>query len=518
MAREIKRLPRWAERKFELLCDAYGAIPHRPDEDQNGWDYYVEFPEKAMPRYADMQQRINKAHVQVKSTKKAHYAVKVSLSNALKAAQDDLPWFLTLIVARNGEENVEVFSVHIWEAHMREFLKRIREASVLGQKLNKYYITVRFTEADRHKDLIEWMDQCINEVAGKYGEAKRNLYESLGFEGGQWKGTFSIPIGQENPFYDCLVGKEEPIKVSRFSASSTRFGLTPDVPDIEVENAIMHIKAHPVGEVEIRIRGANDTEALIEIADVYPLNMPDVPKEKKRIRFATETMEIVYTSDGRTTVSSSLDYTKKYHLPSIRNFARIVMQESDRQLDVQIWAKGQRIMAGRLTVADVTPDMTNWQGVFNLTAILMRMAGLDKARRIEVSLSELRQKSVIRALQAAVTSGEIIFKFPLGNGNPDSSEIVYFVKLGVGAYLLFGLFARPVLRTIIENGHARLICGEPEWIDAYALRNPDEHQHDIMTSDYKRAIEHRGTSATPFGIGDLGAYVPQNETGPDASG
>lgn len=133
----IKRLPRWAELAFESRCAAAGALAHSPDEDQNGWDYFVEFPPQSHPGPADTHPPAKSAHVQIKSKRKRKLTCRVSLSNALKAAQSTQPWFLVLVVVENETSQAEIYAVHLWEKFVRRALKAVRIAENTGKPLNR---------------------------------------------------------------------------------------------------------------------------------------------------------------------------------------------------------------------------------------------------------------------------------------------------------------------------------------------------------------------------------------------
>lgn len=93
----IKRLPRFAETKFAVMCAEFGALCHKSEEDENGWDYLVEFPLEVSGAPADAVRTIPHAFIQVKSTVTNRTSCRVKLSNALKAAESTQPWFVLLM-------------------------------------------------------------------------------------------------------------------------------------------------------------------------------------------------------------------------------------------------------------------------------------------------------------------------------------------------------------------------------------------------------------------------------------
>jgi hypothetical protein len=95
----ILRLPQFAEREFAKQCSIYGALCHKAGEDENGWDYLVEFRRnKTVPGPADTQPPAQSAYVQIKSLGRGRPTCSIKLSNALKAAQSRQPWFIVLVM------------------------------------------------------------------------------------------------------------------------------------------------------------------------------------------------------------------------------------------------------------------------------------------------------------------------------------------------------------------------------------------------------------------------------------
>jgi hypothetical protein len=81
--RTIQRLARYAETRFANLCAHSGALCHESQEDENGWDYLVEFPDDAATGPADTHQPGKQAFVQVKSTRNGRLSCSLKLSNAM---------------------------------------------------------------------------------------------------------------------------------------------------------------------------------------------------------------------------------------------------------------------------------------------------------------------------------------------------------------------------------------------------------------------------------------------------
>src|SRR4051812_3840041 len=108
------RLPKYAETTFERACSSANAFAHPPEEDQNGWDYMVEFADRQHPGPPDLHPPETKAFVQVKSSRANRLACRVKLSNALKAAQSPNPWFVVLMIANAATSEPKIYITHVW--------------------------------------------------------------------------------------------------------------------------------------------------------------------------------------------------------------------------------------------------------------------------------------------------------------------------------------------------------------------------------------------------------------------
>ena len=179
----IERLPRFAELTLQGLCAEAGALCHRVDEDESGWDFLVEVPPEPFAGPADTHPPAKSAYVQVKSAQKGRLTCRLKLSNALRAAQSPQPWFVLLVIAGARKERVKLYAVHVWEDLMRRVLEAVRRAENRRRPLNRSWLTIRFGVADEKSDnLVSWMQQAIDAAAPDYEQAKKSIYRTAGYD------------------------------------------------------------------------------------------------------------------------------------------------------------------------------------------------------------------------------------------------------------------------------------------------------------------------------------------------
>jgi hypothetical protein len=323
----IARLPKWAELKFESQCAAADAIAHPPEEDQNGWDYFVEFPQQIYPGPADTHPPAKSAYVQIKSARKRKLTCRVTLSNALKAAQSTQPWFLVLVFVDKKTASAEVYAVHLWEDFIRRALKAVRIAENAGKPLNRCTLSVKFSAIDRHDgNLVPWMQAVIAAHEPNYQKKKQELYQAVGYEDGTGVGKVTISASSFDEIADNFLGLGSGLCLSEFSFTPSRFGVVSPKPEIDYSGeGKLIITPSPVDTCEVRLR-ANDASYSLK-GEVFTLGEPLLPREERRIRFSAEFFEMVLAPTSGLEVKTfhaRIDPDSKRTLHTLEAFAALL--------------------------------------------------------------------------------------------------------------------------------------------------------------------------------------------------
>lgn len=290
-----KNLPQSAERAFALMCADAGIACNRSEEDVNGWDFIIEYPARLienLPR--DMTPGGQTCFVQVKSSKKSK-SVRIKLSNALRFAQSPAPCFIVLFLADADGSIGDIFVVHFWKDLIGRTLRKVRELEEKGIKaFHKHTITLRFDEKCKVDDPLEYIRQAVDGLGNGYEEAKRKLFQSIGFEDGAVMGHFSLAPGTTlDDLLDHQLGKKERLDLTSFVVHSQRFGIKSPIPLVDASAGILKITPHPLGDCSVVLTFSTTNEQITFFGKIIVPHVPGLPEEKRKIQIVASPIEII---------------------------------------------------------------------------------------------------------------------------------------------------------------------------------------------------------------------------------
>lgn len=488
------RLPDYAEFSFARACAAGDAIPHPPKKDENGWDYMVEFDGKAREGHADTRPPASKAFVQIKSTSRNQLACSIKLSNALKAAQSSLPWFVVLYVSPKGLRKTAAYAKHIWQSEIEQALRAVRLSEKEGTPLNRRRLTISFDKSDKktEEDLVPWMEMCIDSVKPDYYRAKKAIYETTGFENGYAIGKISFAVENEDALFANFLGLGDGLLGTNISLTPTRFGIEDTTPHVTMERALIHITPTPSGSCEIRLRGPKSAPAISVPAKVYALGEPIVSPDRRRFRFSGTGVELVWSLDGYTKFDFSLNYNDRLPLRDIQNFATL-MRWSSGPIDLQIWSDKGRIIGGTLNSDGVFAASTfDWSKLIDVTAMLRLLAGTANEESLTATIVEFnRDSSALYFMYQVLSAPSLRMEFiPILDIPESSAEVLYYASADVGELTAYVIVERP-LKNIddLENGEKRLDFGAPIIRESWVVRNATSSQRAMIANDYATLVK-----------------------------
>lgn len=509
------RLPDYAEHSFARACSAGDAIPHSPKKDENGWDYMVEFDGKAIEGHADTRPPASKAFVQIKSTSKNQLACSIKLSNALKAAQSGLPWFIVLYVAPKGSRKLAVYAKHVWQNEIEQALRAVRLSENEGKLLNRRRLTVTFHDSDKksEEELVTWMEVCIDSIKPDYYRAKRAIYETVGFENGHAIGKISFAAENEDALFANFLGLGDGLLGSNISLTPTRFGIEDRSPHISLDKAVVHITPTPTGSCEIRLRGLKSAPAITIPAKVYALGEPIVSPDRRRFRFSGTGVEIVWSLDGYTKFDFTLNYAERLSVRDIENFA-MLMQWSGGPIDIQVWSDKGRVIGGILNpnTSSATPTF-DWNKLIDVAAMLRLLAGTANEENLTATIVEFnRGAGDLYFMHQVINAPSLRMEFtPILDIPESTGEVLYYASADVGELTAYVIVERPLINIQdIENGEKRLDFGVPLIRESWVIRNATTAQRAMIAGDYDtlvKAMQMSGHSSLE--LGDIRAVYKQ---------
>ncbi|WFU04503.1 hypothetical protein QA648_27360 (plasmid) [Rhizobium sp. CB3171] len=488
------RIGRSGEHSFGQLCADAGVLCQDVTEDESGWDHLVEFPTRESNGPADAQEVARHAYVQTKATGGRTAKTQIILSNALKAAQHKSPWFVVLFHApANGLRRI--YAIHIWKALMTESLRSVRQAESIGRPLNHSKMTMTFCMADDHtNDLLEWMEETVAAIGDDYSAQKVRLYKSLGFEHGTGTGTITFSEHTEEEIVRAFLGLDNGLKVDALSFTPSRFGIPASQPLITTSRGTVQFEPIAQEIVELRFRDSNGSPPVIMSAEVYSSGLARYAECLGRLRFAAPFFDILWSPQTGMQFTAKIDPEKAAPISEIENYAicRTWMAKGD--LDVQIWARGSKILAGAFEEKIENPRY--WEKLAKICGELTRISNSN----FQVALQEvLGRKSDIEVFCDTIKCESLTCAFGQLEGvTPLIEEVIYYATVSLASFVFYSLVKRPVISITTADDQLTVVLGSPVELDCHMVRT-----HDVDTrqweADYDRAMDKSVGIAMGFG-------------------
>jgi hypothetical protein len=500
----IKRLPQFAELYVAALCASSGVVCNKADQDECGWDLFLQFPAKRTPGCpADMQLAGPEALVQVKSTRSEPLTARMKLSNALRLAQANQPCFVVLVLA--GTDTPRVYARHFWEPEIARTLKRVRLAERDGEpSFNRLYIDFRMTEADAHDDPIGWMRRTIEMVKPNYTAEKARIATSIGHEDGfgSMKLTFE---GSAQDLLDLQLGLIDSLPVQRGRYVPQRFGIEATTPQMEFEEAILLVEAVPK-PARLRLQGGSPTEEMLLDAKCYVAELPGPDGKLHRWRVDAGPLRIV-GGDGSYAAKLSMRSDARRQIAELKMFLTMADWRGTGPVGLQLFIEDKRVPLGVLTI-DPRDDDNEWKELRAWATALESVERTALAPNPEVSVLDLCDAQPwIQRFAGFVMSPSIRVDYePEGIYDPTRAA-VYYVACDVGEWCFLAVVERNTRSDVMDGTKRKLTFGAPQLLDAFVRRGCWRDHHDEIDAAYRAQIARLGAPETLWEIGEIEAFI-----------
>lgn len=295
--KRINKIGKLGEKRFSSLATEADLIVNRSEEDEAGWDFFVEpTPESASPSLPPAPVHSEffsfQAKVQVKSTDGTEGHVDVKLSNWLRMVESPLPAFFTILEFDGKNAPQRGFVVHVGGALIRKVLERAHRNAIEDQSpLNR--IKLRLSYSSEHQldklegpALLSHLHKGMAEGGttwSGYSEWKRSLVNSAGFEGGNIQIKIQVPRQPDLPgdieeiLSDFETGLLPALPVERLEVYRTRFGMVDSDPYLSRIKGVLEITGRPSHPVSVEVRAVGTTTRCRFAAELYaPSKLPTV--------------------------------------------------------------------------------------------------------------------------------------------------------------------------------------------------------------------------------------------------
>lgn len=457
--------PRHAERLFGVDCAAHGATCNPSSEDDQGWDWFVEFPQaerKELP--PDLHAPPHKTLVQIKSgTGKP--LVRVKLTNALRFAKDPIPCFFVFYrYADKGNSPPEVYLLHCWTEFIEIALRRARLAHAEGiEKLHG--IEIRIPLRPEHRiaaNVAATIRDQIDSIGADYEAKKKQFGQTVGFGEDALVGSISFAddVTAED-ISDMEIGLKEHVSVSKFQMRSNRFGIPAREPDVDADSGFVTIRSEGTAcDIIARTRAP---KRQVRFEGKYFAAGPPLPEKNWQIRVVWGVGEVRWRAKQESaTFTFSWDTSDGVPLSDLHSIVRLGAMLERGNVDVEIQRNGKRIVGRDLDFPKAALGR-GWRKIDDFLTPFI--GGADRVEKLFAVSDFAGQLDKISDYLAYMSPGDLTVNADLYDGR-DLEVIDGTLVYGAGVELRSGLFwsfATRRMRTSETSGRAlKVVFGPPE--------------------------------------------------------
>ena len=479
------RTDRNAEDDVARLCRGAGASVQRVSEDDNGYDLIVEFP------FPDIDPPLTRCLIQVKSVQSRRRATRMKVSNALKLAKETLPCFIALVTYPGGPNRHEaIYLRHIWTREMAEALETARRRAARDEPLNRQHLSINFTPNERVDDaLAQHLLSVVAREGAHYGDRKRQLADSLGYENGWGEGRFVLAQGHnEGDLQDLLLGSRTGLPVQSFTITEARFG----IPGPQITNGpgILSVTAEPRARCAVVLTRRGTYEQLSWTGGVFSAGMDWLPIEEQKFRIAAGPLELLISGTGRVTTTWETQLDAPRSLEDLERDARFLSMMDGSTIDMELWSERGTMPATDIKF-DSSEDSEQWSKIVEAIQTYSRIIPPER-RPEELKLSmnaflshSSSHKHLTALLQSVRTSIRVVNESGLEPILQSATHIVFPWVSRLGEYFIVSVIEREIksatskknmVTFITENGRIlrgttmhmsgatdALVANEVEW-------------------------------------------------------
>ncbi|WP_332771787.1 hypothetical protein [Phenylobacterium sp.] len=374
MSLRSPRSHKLAERIFAKLCDEAGVVPNSPADDQNGWDFVVDFPPRPSDQPADRRPPGLTCLVQVKSTRGARPICQVKLSNALKFARHALPCFVVFVMFDSSGLKVKaIYLRHAWAGDIEAAMRAARVAEAEGRSdLHRIKLPLRFRadEAISENALLDQIETLALAEGPSYSAVKLRMANELGNDANGPIGRFNIDLVDAERFVDAMLGLADGIPITDFELHDVRFGIRAPRPLAQADHAMFSVDAEPHEECQVIVGSVQGGGEISLDGQVFVPGIPNLPDNLKKVRIRAQFVDLVVRANGECHLRANIDPEQPLSIEVVDKVAAVWSWLDEGALEVQVWARGRRLMNSRIGM-ERNPDARYWRRLREATGGLL---------------------------------------------------------------------------------------------------------------------------------------------------
>ncbi|MEY9828940.1 hypothetical protein ABIA25_000755 [Sinorhizobium fredii] len=489
------RVPRWAEKLFSQRCSWGDAVATKPDEDINGWDYFVEFPdrpsdlpfEKTLPR--------KQAFVQIKSTVGLSTRTSVKLSNMLKACNSHDPWFVFLV--RNDGS---VFGLEVIGQLLERSLKQIRIARLEGKPLHRATMSLNFAPNDLVEgDIVSWMEQRVGDSSLSYISKKRDQFTTVGYERGFGSGKLIISAKNDEDFSHNFLGLGNGLDVEQFLYTDLRFGVPEQIEEFSGKGRLF-IEPVPVDVCELRIFSPTKEPRMVLNGTVYGFKPPMSALSDGRIRFSSPPVEVIVSNTtGRLIVKT--DEAKPQSLTVFSLHAKLLRWMRTSSIEIEVRRHGVRAWQGKFNSSATEGP----KSFFEIISALENIATSTDLSHFHFSLNDLNQ-ALPELYDAAILISDKNLRLEASDGAFGAGKIdtiMYLARAELAGATVAAIAERSVKNDEDRGTTRRVTLGPATILDAYLVTGTDDDGGAVLQEELAHFAKQAGMKYEVLVIADM---------------
>ncbi len=394
MTRNIGRM---GETFFMSLCNSVGIVASSPDEDINGWDYYLEFPDEIKGiETADSKESPIECKIQIKTTDNMDQkSLQIKLSAMLKLVKSKIPTFVCYL-HYNGLNNIqEIYLVHIDKDIISKVLKRVRVAELENKKINKQKININYTKSQKfNKNTGEELKKTIESFVPKgmiqYINYKSKLNETVGFKKRSSEITLTLDKSiKKEDIINMAFNKKIIMSVNINSIIEERFNIkAPIFEPLSNSNNVELSFDNKTQHIQISMRKSKYSKAII-----LDLEMSTMPFLTDYFIFKNDIISIIQNiKSNKITYNININEDKKYKFSDIYSYLKffnMVIADNDGsriEIDYINGKTGESLLQGKLECYERKEETLDTELIDSYSELFKK---LEITKDINVSINEL---------------------------------------------------------------------------------------------------------------------------------
>ncbi|MEG3143164.1 hypothetical protein U1839_00735 [Sphingomonas sp. RT2P30] len=496
--------PKRAETRFQLLCDDVDLTRHKSTDDRTGWDYLIEFDRPSIAGLPhDQQPGSSTARVQVKSKVGGKPRTSFKLTNALRFTREPDICFVVLFWFSSDGETERIYARHFHSQLMEATLKRAREADRDGiTALNRILLPIPFTDADDHTgDLVAWIQSFCDQQPESYAGDKKALRDSLGNDGVQYSGNFTVPYDQLQTLIDHSVGLAPVAPIDHVTIHNRRFDIPAKTPLFDDKPDEARISVNPEAAT-LTIVGENGRIANLH-GEVRSFGFPGLPIEMARMAFTSACVSAVLKGNGEFEISYEIESRAAISLRALKEVASF-FQAAQSPMAASL------AVAGRISIETSAPAVMNlhdqwfdWLDEAVDSLLKVCQANDDPV----VTIQELIDADDgIFSLSACLDDGEATLKFAATEmlaEMPTAKNLLGFDRAQIGANTYWVVCRRPCLKQEEEDDRYTFVFGDPVLLAQGISSEPISTE--TLNERMVKLAKRMGGGTVVFNEGDMGS-------------